>query len=193
MHGMHRPGPTAARALLTAEVEWASGQAASAHTSAEATAARRAYGFLLPPEADLACDARTNWTYLLILLAFLILPFVVRFEPKVSASPTLFGFNLPSMCPCREIFGVNCPGCGLTRSFVLLAHGHIGESLRYHRLGIVLYGVFGWQAIFRICCIARRSRPIPHSLLTLQRVVPAVVIVLLIVNWAVNLLPLPYL
>ena len=185
---MRRPDPKAAGGLLTAEVDRASGHSSSADTSAGVTAARRAYGFLLPPEANLACDARSNWTYLLILLAFLILPFAVRFEPKVSASPTLFGFNLPSMCLSREIFGVNCPGCGLTRSFVLLAHGHIGESLRYHRLGIVLYGVFGCQALFRICCIARRSRPIPHSLLTLQRVVPAVVIVLLIVNWVVNLL-----
>jgi len=45
---------------------------------------------------------------------------------------------LPTMCGSRLLFGMDCPGCGLTRSFVALAGGDLGESLRYHRLGWLL-------------------------------------------------------
>ena len=42
---------------------------------------------------------------------------------------------LPPSCPSRTIFDVNCPGCGLTRSFVHIAHGDWQSSLRVHRIG----------------------------------------------------------
>ena len=42
---------------------------------------------------------------------------------------------LPPSCPSREIFDVNCPGCGLTRSFVHIAHGDWESSLRVNRIG----------------------------------------------------------
>ena len=48
--------------------------------------------------------------------------------------------NLPSICPFFNLTGTPCPGCGLTRSFVCLAHGHLFESLRWHPLGPFLFG-----------------------------------------------------
>jgi hypothetical protein len=48
------------------------------------------------------------------------------------------GLVLPPSCPARQIFGINCPGCGLTRSFVHLAHGEWQESLQVNRVGWIL-------------------------------------------------------
>ena len=48
--------------------------------------------------------------------------------------------HLPSVCPFFNATGLPCPGCGLTRSFVCLAHGHLFEALRWHPLGPVLFG-----------------------------------------------------
>src|SRR5262245_9678605 len=42
---------------------------------------------------------------------------------------------LPGTCLSHELLGVSCPACGLTRSFIHLAHGRFAESLRLHRLG----------------------------------------------------------
>jgi hypothetical protein len=50
--------------------------------------------------------------------------------------------HLPSVCLFYNLTGLPCPGCGLTRSFVCLGHGHLRESLYWHPLGIVIYGVF---------------------------------------------------
>src|SRR5712671_4868428 len=38
--------------------------------------------------------------------------------------------KLPPLCVARPYLGVKCPGCGLTRSFVYLAHGDVWSSIR---------------------------------------------------------------
>ena len=47
--------------------------------------------------------------------------------------------HLPSICLFYHLTGLPCPGCGLTRSFVCLGHGHFWESLHWHPLGPVIF------------------------------------------------------
>ena len=54
----------------------------------------------------------------------------------------LFGWELPYRCVSREVLGFSCPGCGLTRAFVLTAHGSPILATEVHPLGAV-----GWLAI----------------------------------------------
>jgi len=48
--------------------------------------------------------------------------------------------GMPSPCPFFHLTGLPCPGCGLTRAFVCVAHGHWGEAFRWHPLGPLLFG-----------------------------------------------------
>lgn len=43
----------------------------------------------------------------------------------VTAGVSLLGHGL---CPSRELLGLPCPGCGLTRSILLILQGHFAES-----------------------------------------------------------------
>ena len=47
--------------------------------------------------------------------------------------------GMPSICPFSNMTGIPCPGCGFTRSFVCLAHGHVREAFTWHPLGPVLF------------------------------------------------------
>ncbi len=43
----------------------------------------------------------------------------------------------PVICPFRLATGLPCPGCGLTRSWVHLLHGQVGEAMTANPFGIV--------------------------------------------------------
>lgn len=43
----------------------------------------------------------------------------------------------PVICPLRRLTGLPCPGCGLTRSWVYLAHGWWREAFSAHLFGAV--------------------------------------------------------
>jgi hypothetical protein len=63
---------------------------------------------------------------------------------------------LPPLCTFKNLTGYPCPGCGLTRSFVCLGHGHFQEAMRYHPLGPALFlGVVGAL----ILALIRLKRP----------------------------------
>jgi hypothetical protein len=44
-----------------------------------------------------------------------------------------------SLCWFKRWTDLPCPGCGLTRCFVCLSHGHWREALHFHQLGPLVY------------------------------------------------------
>ncbi|MEW6139643.1 MAG: DUF2752 domain-containing protein [Thermodesulfobacteriota bacterium] len=57
---------------------------------------------------------------------------------------------LPDTCLSRTIFGLTCPGCGLTRSFVHAARGEFRQSWQCNPLGPALFAVCLLQIPYRI-------------------------------------------
>lgn len=58
---------------------------------------------------------------------------------------TLFGWEVPVVCGFRRLTGHPCPGCGLTRSFTWLAHGHPIEAFRINALGPIVFAFVAAQ------------------------------------------------
>lgn len=46
-------------------------------------------------------------------------------------------------CPFRNLTGLSCPGCGMTRACTALVRGDLWHSLHFHPLGVV---VFAWAS-----------------------------------------------
>jgi len=76
---------------------------------------------------------------LLITSGMLLLALVLAGIQACFASAEIS--RLPVLCAFRRMTGVPCPGCGLTRSWVALAGGHLQRSLSFHRMGwlVMLY------------------------------------------------------
>ncbi|MEI9936792.1 MAG: DUF2752 domain-containing protein [Pseudomonadota bacterium] len=70
-------------------------------------------------------------------------------------------FRVP-FCPLASVLGVPCPGCGLTRATLALAHGDLKHALELHPLVLVLAPLFIWavsNAALGYVRGPRRARP----------------------------------
>ena len=57
-----------------------------------------------------------------------------------------------SVCHLKRVTGIDCPGCGLTRSFTSISHGRFHDAWSYHPLSFAVYGgvlllaIWPWMA-----------------------------------------------
>ena len=101
------------------------------------TAARAA----TPPAASEPLARRSAEHVVLLVLVSLALGVLALFALFVKPDPRGFGtheaLGLPPCLP-MELWNVPCPGCGLTTSVALAAHGHVLASLANQPFGALL-------------------------------------------------------
>ena len=73
----------------------------------------------------------------------------IRTDQKVAVTGFL-SLPMPELCLSKSLWGLKCPGCGLTRSFIHLAHGRFHESMSLNRIGWVLALATVLQIPYRI-------------------------------------------
>ena len=92
--------------------------------------------------------------------AVLILAFMLVEVPDGRIAVRGFTrFPLPKACMSRTILGLNCPGCGLTRSIIHLAEGDWRASWRNHRLGGLFAALLRLQVPYRLLALRRPDLP----------------------------------
>ena len=95
---------------------------------------------------------RASWNVLLSsVLALLAVPFVARLTMLLEV--------VPHFCLLDELFGVRCPGCGITRSIVALSQGHLEASFNFNPAGIALVIGTLVQAGFQLAVLALHMSP----------------------------------
>jgi hypothetical protein len=97
-------------------------------------------------------------------------------------------YPLPSICAFKNAFGLPCPGCGLTRSWVAIARGELDRSLTFHRLGwlIMIYALL--QAVRHTVWLVTPAaqRMVEQTGRWLDRAL-VLIALLLLANWIVIL------
>lgn len=126
---------------------------------------------------------RFNVEFLVIACVVIVLAFVLQVQEDgervaVGGSPNAV---LPPTCMSYAWFGIRCPGCGLTRSFIHLAHGDPLSSFRSHRLGWLVFALTLAQIPYRLHLLYRPAKS--KALLVFAGWVGRVLILLLLANW----------
>lgn len=93
--------------------------------------------------------------WLLGIVAVVALASLLHHEPPGSAVQIRpWQWTLPETCGSKRSLGLECPGCGLTRSFILSAHGQWATAFAVHPFGmlgflglVALIPVRLWQAV----------------------------------------------
>jgi len=145
----------------------------------EAGAPRGAYLAHVPPPSTLH-----HWTFLVMACVVVAasLAFTVRGEEHVIV-PVL-NKALPGTCTFRRFTGLPCPGCGMTRSFISIAHGQLADAWRFNPAGVVFFAVVAFQIPYRIYQIARIRRGLAeHRFVAADGWVLVGVVAILLVQW----------
>ena len=80
---------------------------------------------------------------------------------SVLAASTLLptGWESPvPLCLVKWLTGLDCPGCGMTRAFLLLGHGRLGDAVAAHPASSPAYVIVAGLAVTGIVRIVR-NRP----------------------------------
>jgi len=102
---------------------------------------------LADQEPNVGEAAKASPHRLLLALCFGALLIAVILGGLEALWPAFEMGDLPVACAFRRVTGTPCPGCGLTRAWVALGRGAVGESLGFHRLGWVVMFYVALQTI----------------------------------------------
>ncbi len=137
----------------------------------------------LRAEADLR---RRHRQMLAIACGILVLSLFLRVRSDDHAALAFLpDWPIPSSCPSQTIFHVDCPGCGLTRSFIHLAHGDWDCAFSKHRLGWLLALATVLQIPYRLTALLGHN-PQPLGV-RFPKLFGMALIAALIGNWALQL------
>ncbi len=106
-----------------------------------------------------------------------------------SASPAsvhVAGRELPVVCPSRLLFGVTCPGCGMTRSVLLTLGGDLRGALDVNPAGPFLVAaliLLAAQLLFAAYTYGGRA-PVKRRLRPWAYLYGAVVASVMLIQWA---------
>jgi hypothetical protein len=85
----------------------------------------------------------------------------------------------PDLCVFHRLTGLDCPGCGMGRSLILLAQGRLQDSWTMHPFGILFFlWMMGWAILPREYWL--RWKRDQHAVALWA---PTLVLVLLMLRW----------
>ena len=111
------------------------------------------------------------------LLLFTVAALLVRYADALAL--------LPHVCLAHALFGIPCPGCGVTRSALALLVGDVGRAWSLNPAGPVLCAAVAFQVPLRFLALCGACGG--RSVGIVSRAMTIVVLVVLIVNWLVRI------
>lgn len=114
------------------------------------------------PKKERRAHAGEHLLLLCMASVILVAAFCCRIEPEgfVSFRLPVLGLDMPLVdgCLSRRVLGISCPGCGLTRSFVAVAHGQLNRAVEYNAVGPALFILCVLQIPYRIWAYFREDK-----------------------------------
>lgn len=142
------------------------------------------------PDDSEALALRAHRNVLVVCVGIVLASMVLHVTPdgQALALGSSRAGRLPGLCMTRLIAHVDCPGCGISRSFSATAHGDLRLAFELHRLGPPLLLLVLLQIPLRAYALVRRiARPLALERVLGSRSTGLAILIALLLNWAVNL------
>lgn len=111
--------------------------------------------------AERKSDAALHWVLLGLALLVLLLAATLQATGGTRVVIPIAGIQLPELCSARRWLGLECPGCGMTRSLISIMHGRLADAWRFNPAGFLVFGVIAFQIPYRVWQLTRLRHGLP--------------------------------
>ena len=112
---------------------------------------------------ELRAELGYHVTVLVIASAMILMSILMRTTGEHFVFLPGSVFPMPPSCLSRQLFGIECPGCGLTRAFISISDGNLARAWHFNPASLVVYpfvlGQIPWR-LFQMSRIYRNRPPI---------------------------------
>lgn len=115
---------------------------------------------------------------LLVLLSVILASVTLSVDPHITLLPCLF----------KSIFHIPCPGCSMTRAFILLGHFRFQEALTLNINSIFAYGLLLAITINEIAALAIGKKMKAHLSGGFVIFMAAIIFCVMMAGWYCNLM-----
>jgi hypothetical protein len=130
-----------------------------------------------------------HWLILTLSTCVIAASFFFRVQDEQGVVMPWVNQPFPGICTFRRIVGINCPGCGMTRSFISIAHGQWARAWDFNPVGFLFFPVVAFQIPYRILQLTRIRRGQRElSLAGIDQWVLIIIAFALLTQWIVAIL-----
>jgi hypothetical protein len=108
-----------------------------------------ARGESLATRAAVRPDTAQHWVFLVLSLAAMVVPLFLDVNGSSHVTLPFLEWPVPSLCMFRNLTGLPCPGCGLSRAFVCIAHGQLLRAWQYNPASWLVFVFVAAQVPYR--------------------------------------------
>lgn len=129
-------------------------------------------------------DTSCHWVYLALSITVLIFALALHVSRDGRVMVPVLGIPLPESCAFKQVTGLGCPGCGLTRCFICLMHGDFARAWAFNPGGFLFLLVVAVQIPYRLGQIWRIRRQLQQwAPVKLSTVIASLLGVVLVAQW----------
>lgn len=132
-------------------------------------------------------DMFAHCGFLLAAVVVLLLSFSMSVAGQTSVFLPGTSTPMPETCTARLFFGIDCPGCGLTRSFISIGHGEFARAWHFNPAGFIVYLLFAVQIPWQSFQIHRLMKGLRSYERPWVYLLPTIAAIALIIQWIAKL------
>lgn len=125
-----------------------------------------------------------HWVFLVMASGVVAASLACSIRGREQVILPILNTAVPGSCTFRRLTDLPCPGCGMTRAFISLAHGRLADAWSFNPAALVFFAVVVFQIPYRIFQISRIRRGLAeHRFVAFDHWVLVGVVVILLVQW----------
>jgi len=135
------------------------------------------------PFAEPAGSVWHHWLFLIMSCCVLAGSLALSVQGEEHVLVPWVNQPLPGTCTFRRLTDLPCPGCGMTRAFISMAHGRLADAWHFNPAGIAFFAIVLFQIPYRILQLRRIRRGLAEYHIVVDHWLVVGAVAVLLVHW----------